>query len=446
MYKLIIIGSGPAGYVAAIRAGQMGMKTLVIEKDQVGGMCLNWGCIPSKALLDSAKFYHRLRQAKEFGIEGIDVGNLTFSWVAAVKRADKITRRLKKGIEMLFKKNAVETVFGEATIIDEHTVSVGDQQFKADYILIATGSRPAVKDYPLPAQKRIEIDTFIRSKELPGNIAIVGQSPTAMELAQLLTLIGKNISLLVPGERLIPMMDPELSKFAENQLKKDGVKLILNAKIKGATDHSIQTAGEEVTADVLLNAEMRQAILPPSQIKFEMNHGFLRVDEFFRTNYENIFAVGDVNGIKPLAHAASAQGINVVNRINGIKEVLEPEKIPINIYSKPEMAQVGLTEPEIKARGIEYKDNRFPMTANGKAMTEGQTEGYVRILSAKKYGEVLGVQIVAANATDLIAEAAAFIQMEGTVFDIAKIVHAHPTVSEVFMEAGFAGVEKAIHI
>ena len=445
-YKLIIIGAGPAGYVAAIRAGQMGIKTLVVEKSKIGGMCLNWGCIPSKALLESAKFYKRLEQAGDFGISGLDLTKISFDWPQAVKRAEKITARLQKGVEMLFKKNGVELLNGEAEIIDKNSVKVDKKKISAEYIFLASGSRPAVKKYPVSDSKRVEIDALLKMKDIPKNIAVIGQSPTAMEMAQLFRLIGKDVSLLVPGEWLLPMLDPELSLFAEKQLKKSGVKLLLNAEITGETKSEIMVGAEKVKADVLINSEMRVAILPPSKLKFEMKYDFMAVNEYFQTNYDNIYAIGDINGVKPLAHAASAQGINAVNHINGISEILNPERIPINIYSLPEIAQVGLTEPEIKARGIEYKDSRFPMTANGKAMTEGQTEGFVRILSDKKYGEVLGVQIVAANATDLIAEATATLQMEGTVFDIANVVHAHPTVSEVFMEAGFAGVDKAIHM
>lgn len=445
-YKLVIIGSGPAGYVAAIRAGQTGIKTVLIEKEKLGGMCLNWGCIPSKALLESAKLFRKLKKAKEFGIDGLNHEDLSFNWPESVQRAAKITERLQKGIAGLLKKNAVDTITGEATIIDKHRVEVNGKKISAEYIFIATGSRPAKIEYPFDKKKMVEIDTLLGMKKLPENIAVIGHSPTAMEMSQLLAMIGHNVSLLVPGENLLPMLDPVVSDFAGKQLKKYGVDVYLNAEISGDSKEGIRSGKNDIKADMVINSEMRTAILPPSKIKLEMNNRFLKVNKWFQTNYNNVFAIGDVNGIKPVAHAASAQGINAVNQINGVNEELDHNRIPINIYSEPEIAQVGLTEPQLKAKGIDYKDSRFPLTANGKAMTEGHPEGFVRILSEKLYGEVLGVQIVSANATDLIAEATAFMQMEGTVFDIAKVVHAHPTVSEVFMEAGFAGTGKPIHI
>ena len=445
-YKLIIIGAGPAGYVAAIRAGQTGIKTALIEKEKLGGMCLNWGCIPSKALLESAKFYKKMKLAKEFGIDGLNYDQLSFNWPESVQRAAKITDKLQKGIAHLLKKNEIDSISGEATIIDEHTVEVNGKKISSEYIFIATGSRPAKIDYPIDPKKIVEMDTLLGMKKLPKNIAVIGHSPTAMEMSQLLAMIGHRVSLLVPGEDLLPMLDPVVSDFAGKQLKKFGVDVYLNAKITGDIKNGIKSGKNEIKADFVINSEMRTAILPPAKIKFEMNNQFIKANKWFQTNYMNVFAIGDVNGILPVAHAASAQGINAVDQINGVNEVLDHERIPINIYSEPEIAQVGLTEPQLKARGIDFKDSRFPITANGKAMTEGHPEGFVRILSEKIYGEVLGVQIVSANATDLIAEATAFLQMEGTVFDIAKVVHAHPTVSEVFMEAGFAGTGKPIHI
>lgn len=445
-YKLLIIGAGPAGYVAAIRAGQTGIKTALIEKEKLGGMCLNWGCIPSKALLESAKFFRKMNDAEEFGIEGIKLEELLFNWQKGVSRAAKITAKLQKGIVQLLKKNSVQSITGEATILDQNTVMVNNKKISAEYIFIATGSRPARRGYPVKDKKVVEIDDLLKMKSLPQNIAVKGAGPTAMEMSQLLSIIGKNVSLLVPGPDLLPMLDPLISDYAKKQLEKYGVKVYFNAEITEDRAGEVVAGKHKIPADIVVNSQMRKAVIPAAKIKLETENGFLKVNKWFQTSYNNIFAIGEVNGLKFLAHASSAQGINAVNQINGINEVLDQERIPINLYSEPEIAQVGLTEPQLKARGIQYTDSRFPLTANGKAMTEGHAEGFVRILSEKLHGEVLGVQIAASNATDLIAEATAFVQMEGTVFDIAKVVHAHPTVSEVFMEAGFAGTGKPIHI
>jgi dihydrolipoamide dehydrogenase len=443
-YNLAIIGGGPAGYVAAIRAGQMGLKTVLIEQAKMGGMCLHWGCIPSKALIESAKLYKRIGAAKTFGITGIDPKGMSFDWAAGVQRAARISTRLQKGIEGLLKKNGVEVIAEKASIESATTIKAGKNVIEAEYIAIATGSRPEKVAYK--TSKIIEIDDLFAQTEVPQNIAIIGKSPTALELAQMFNMVGKKVSLLVRDDNFLPMLDNHLSDFALKQLKKNRIAVLFDVKEIEDTADGIKVNNTDIKADIVINSEMRKGVIPENKVGLKEESGFLLCDEHFATSTGNIFAIGDVNGLKPLAHAASAMGINVANQVNGVKEILELDKIPINIYSFPEITQVGLTEERIKASGIAYKDSLFPMSANGKAMTEGQSEGFVRILSETRYGEVLGVQIVADNATDLVAEATAILQMEGTVFDIGKVVHAHPTVSEIFMEAGMAGADKAIHI
>ncbi len=449
MYDLIIIGSGPAGYVAAIRAGQMGLKTAIIEKNVIGGMCLNWGCIPSKAIMESAKLFSKIgKESVRFGIEGIDKKALSFNWNKAIKRSDGIVKRLTTGVGFLLKKNGVEIVEGEARIDSSTTVLVNNRLLEAKNILIATGS----KSPKIISNDNIVVEpkeTF-QNRELPTNIVVVGGTPVAIELAQAFHLIGKKVSIVVPAEELMPFADQYIINHILARLKKDRIKIYYDQAIPSTdgqySNGKLILGDEEIDCDIIFNAQRRKAILPESAIDIDLDKdGYIQVDENCETNVKGIFAVGDVNGLSYYAHIGSAQGMHVVNYIQGIKQKLDLKKYPLNMYTVPEAAQIGLTEKEIKEQELDYKISEFPMSANGKALTEGNTEGFVRILSENKYGEVLGVQIIAPNATDMIAEAAAYMEMEATIYDVAQTVHAHPTVSEVFMEAGFEAVDKAIH-
>jgi len=428
-YDLIIIGSGPAGYVAAIRAGQVGLKTAIIEKDAIGGMCLNWGCIPTKALIESAKFYNRLNDAAEFGIEGIDLKKLDFNWPKAVERAYKVVNKLTNGVEFLLKKNGVETIMGEAEIVGEHEISVNNRTIEAENIIIATGSLPE----RIPGEgSNLDIRALYKMKELPESIAVYGHGPVSVELAQLFNLLGTKTYLITEHEKtLIPQGDQYLNDFILRKLKGQGIKIQKNLPSKDVP---------------ILNASIRKAILPAIQPDIDLtDDGFVQTNLNLQTSVPNIYAIGDVNGRSYLAHVGSAQGVFAVNHIKGIEKRMDIRSYPLNIYTVPEMAQIGFTEQELQEEGVEYKVSEMPLSINGKALTEGDTEGVVRILSEKKLGEVMGVQIIGPNATDMIAEAAAFIEMEATIYDVARTVHAHPTVSEVFMETGMEALDKAIH-
>jgi dihydrolipoamide dehydrogenase len=448
-YDLIIIGSGPAGYVAAIRAGQLGMKTAIIEKEEIGGMCLNWGCMPSKALIESAKLYRKIiNDSDKFGIEGIDKKQISFNYGKAVKRADTIVRKLTKGVEFLLKKNNIEIIKGFAKIVSQNSITVENRNIEAENIIIATGSKsPKIIDNT--GNIVVEIKNLFTQREIPENIVIIGNDSVSIELAQFFSMINKNVTFLVTGERIMPLADEYLSNYLLNIFKKEKINLIFNTDIHTVDSNykngELTINGNTVKCNILINAKTRESVIPESEIKFELENGYLKTDDDCKTNFPNIFAVGDVNGKSHFAHIGSAQGLHAVNLIKGIKQKLDLKKYPLNMYSVPEMAQIGQTEMELKNQNVDYKISEFPLSANGKAMTEGNTEGFVRILSEKKYGEVLGVQIVAPNATDMIAEASAFMQLESTIYDVAQTVHAHPTISEVFMEAGFEGVDGAIH-
>lgn len=432
LYDLIIIGAGPAGYVAAIRAGQSGLKTLIIDKQYIGGMCLNWGCIPSKALLESAKLYHRMQSAAEFGITGIEAEKLGFDWPQALKRAGGVVSKLSRGIEYLWKKNAVEFIKAEAKIISPTQVEADNRVFDTKHIIIATGSRPAPAN-EMP--KIIGIEALLKLPELPLKPIIYGNGAIALEMAQFFNLLGRKPIIIATSEPLIPDLDDYLNAYVDKRLKKDKISKLSVNDIK-IDKKKIFHADKELDFDAVINCSWRNAILPESKIVIKTEEGYIKTDAEYRTNHSNIFAAGDVNGKSYLAHAASAQAVRIVDIINGKADMDENNQYPLNIYSDPEIAQIGFTEAELREKGIEYKSSEYSLSANGKALAEGASEGFIRLLFETRYSQVLGVQIVAPNATDMIAEAAVLMELEGTVYDLARTVHAHPTVAEVFMDVG----------
>ncbi len=445
-YDIVIIGSGPGGYVSAIRAGQVGMKVALIEKDVIGGMCLNWGCIPSKAMIESAKLFQRiLKDAVKFGIEGIDKKLISFNYTKAHQRSNSIVKRLTKGVEFLLKKNNVDIIIGQGKIINKNSVSVNNRLLETENIMISTGAKFISVNSAL--ENVVTIKEFFALKEIPAKIIIFGYDAPSVEIAQMLAMLNKEVYLFVPNDRIMPMADRFLSDYMLKILNKNKVKVFTNVDFENLKFDKkiVEIADERIEYEMIVNLGQREAIIPEMEIDLEMEKGFIRTDLDLRTNYPNIYAVGDVNGKSRFAHIASAEGLFVINSLKGVKSELEFEKYPLNMYTVPEMAQIGKTEQELEELNVDYKISEFSLAANGKALAEGTNEGLVRILSENKYGEVLGVQIVADHATDLISEAAAFMQLESTVYDVAKTVHAHPTISEAFMEAGFEGADMAIH-
>jgi len=445
-YDLIIIGAGPAGYVAAIRAGQVGLKTALIEKKHIGGMCLNWGCVPTKAIIESGKFYHKLNQAEDFGVKGIDTDKLKFDWEQATNRANKIVGRLSKGIEYLLKKNAVDVIEGEAVINGKGSVTVANRNLECEHIIIATGSYPKAVPGNFNKDAIVEVENLFKTKDLPESIVLYGRGPSVAELSQFFSFIGKKVTLILNHDCLIHDADQYLSDYLYKKLKAQKIVIIHANEIKSFEKGVLTIGDNKIKCDKIINVSFRQAVVPVSKHELRLNaDGFIETDDNLMTNIDGVYAIGDVNGRSYLAHTASAQGIWVVNLIKGIQNQLNLKLYPLNVYTSPEIAQIGYSEKELKEMGYQLKINEYPLTANAKALAEGSNEGFVRILSEEKYGQVLGVQIVAEHATDMIAEAGAYMQLEGTVYDIAQSIHAHPTISEIFMEAGFDAIDKAIH-
>jgi len=431
-YDLIIIGSGPAGYVAAIRAGQTGLKTLVIDKQYVGGMCLNWGCIPSKSLLESAKLYAKIKKASDFGITGLEPAELGFDWQKALSRTGQVVKKLSRGIEYLWKKNGVEYLRAEAKVLSATQVEAGNSIYEAKHIMVATGSRPAKLE---GLKQVVELDELLQLEALPQKILLYGRGSILFEQASLLSMLDKEVQIVYSALPMIPGLDEHLESYVLKKLKKDKIKLHSETDLQ-IVDGIFTLEGQPLDYDILLNCSFRKAVLPQMPSGLELDKGFIKVDANFQSTIPGIYAVGDVNGLSFLAHTASAQGLAVVNHIQGKTEAADLSLSPLNIYSYPEIAQVGKTEAMLKAEAIDYKAAEYQLTANGKAQTEGSADGFLRLLYEDKYKQVLGVQIVSEHATDMIAEAAILMQMEGTIYELAGTIHAHPTVSEVFMELG----------
>ncbi len=446
-YDVVIIGAGPAGYVAAIRAGQVGLKTAIIEKIYMGGMCLNWGCIPTKALLESAKVFNKVKVAEEFGVDGIEVDKLSFNWEKAKARSNRISRKLSGGVSYLLKKNGVDVISGTAKLGADHTILVDDKIITAKNIIIATGSKPKAMDKSLSNAPIVEMEKLFELELIPENIVVTGNHVSSVEMAQFFKLIGKKVTLIANSDYFMAGLDDYLITTVTKKLKSENIDLILNAYPEKFENGEIHIGGFNIKCDLLVNCNSRKAIFPESEIPLELTErGFIKTSDSFETSIKGVYAIGDVSGKSFVAHVASAQGIHIINFIKGIKGNFDSTTYPINMYTIPEMSQIGMTEQAIKDEGIEYKISEFPLSVNGKAMIEGNTEGFIRMISDKKYGQILGIQIVAANATDMIAEAGAFMNLEATIYDVAKTIHAHPTVSEIYMEAGFEAIDKAIHL
>jgi dihydrolipoamide dehydrogenase len=446
-YDLIVIGAGPGGYVAAIRASQLGMKTAIVEKAHMGGMCLNWGCVPARRFMESARAFERVKDSALFGIDGVDVNVVRFNWKRAAAEKDKIVSKLVKGVEFLMKRNKIDVISGEAKLVGGTQVVVGSEKREAGKIIIATGSRPDRTPVAmLPAELVIEVDDFFARETIPDRIVVAGGDTVACEMASLLALIGKQVTMVAPETRLMGWLDESLSGFVIDKFKKSGVRVLLGAAFMTGSKDSVAVAGEKIECDVIVNCSRRKAVLPLLEnTYFDVENDAIAVNDFMQTGVPSVYAVGDVTG-QIFAHVASAQAMCAVNHIAGLKEPVDMRRTPVTIFMDPEIGSVGQTEDQLRAAGVEYIKGEFPMSVNSKALVEGNVEGFVKILAEPHYGEVLGVHVVAERATDLISEAVMCMKTEGTLDDLTRVVHAHPTVSETFLEAGFKAAGKPLHM
>jgi dihydrolipoamide dehydrogenase len=461
-YDLIVIGSGPGGYVAAIRASQLGMKVGVVEKSELGGVCLNWGCIPTKALLKSANVFEYLSHAKDYGIS-ID-GEAKADFPAMVKRSRDVAAGMSKGIQYLFKKNKIDHIEGFGKVLPGKKVEVKSEdgkttEYTASHIIIATGARS--RELPNLKQDGKKIIGYRKAMVLdkqPESMVVVGSGAIGSEFAYFYNAIGTKVTLVEYMPAIVPVEDEDVSKQLERSFKKAGMKVMTKSSVEEVDTSGekckvkIKTAkGEEtVEADIVLSAvgistNIEGIGLEETGIKVEKDK--IVVDEFYRTNVEGYYAIGDVVSGQALAHVASAEGILCVEKIAGHNpEPINYNNIPGCTYCSPEVASVGYSEKAAKEAGFELKVGKFPFSASGKASAAGNKDGFVKVIFDAKYGELLGVHMIGSNVTEMIAEAVVARKLETTGHEIIKAVHPHPTMSEAMMEATAAAYDEVIHI
>lgn len=460
-FDLIIIGSGPGGYVAGIRAGQLGLKTAVVEKDpKLGGTCLHRGCIPTKALLHTASMLDEIREA---GSLGIQVGEPTLDVPKAQERKRKVVDSNARGIEGLFKKNKVTWLHGLGRMAGPNEVVVegpeGAQSYGARFVIIATGSVP--RDIPsavADGQRVLNSDHILELERVPKTLAVLGAGAVGTEFASIYHSFGTKVTLIEMLPRVLPIEDEEVSAELEKALRRRGIKCMTGTKMtryeptESGVRLELEKGGttETLEAELLLSAIGRRPVtenLGLEALGVELERGYVKVNGLMQTAVPHIYAIGDVVNTPWLAHVASAEGILAVEHMAGQHaKPLNYERVPSCTYCEPEVASVGLTEAKARERGYDVKVGKFPFTALGKAKIIGKGVGFVKIVREAKYDEVLGVHIIGAHATDLIAEACAVLQLEGTNEELIRTIHAHPTLSEAVMEAAHAAAGAAIHI
>jgi dihydrolipoamide dehydrogenase len=461
-YDLIVIGSGPGGYVAAIRAAQLGLKTAIVEKENLGGVCLNWGCIPTKALLKSAQVFEYIQHSAEYGITTSE-SKPDFS--AMIKRSRSVADSNSKGIQFLMKKNKIEVIEGTGKLKKDGRVEVKNTagkitDYAAKHIILATGARS--RELPHIRQDGKKIigyrEAMILDKQ-PDSMVVMGSGAIGMEFAYFYSALGTKVTIVEFLENLLPREDKDVSKEMERIFRKKGINVLTSTSVE-----SVDTKGKKVIAnikkkdgtadklecDVLLSAvgiTTNIEGLGLEELGVKTDKGLVVVDDYYRTNVPGIYAIGDIVKGPALAHVASAEGIICVEKIAGKNpEPLDYNNIPSCTYTSPEVASVGLTEEQAKEKGIEIKVGKFPFSASGKAKAGGHTEGFVKVIFDAKYGEWLGCHMVGANVTEMIAEVVAARKLETTGHEIIKTVHPHPTMSEAIMEATAAAYGEVIHL
>lgn len=461
-YDVVIIGGGTGGYVAAIRASQLGLKAAVVEKGKLGGTCLHAGCIPSKALLRSAEVYANTRNAEEFGVIAPEVG-LDFSKVQA--RKEGITSRLFKGVQHLMKKGKIDVYEGKGSILEPRDVLVemnNEEQkiiLNSRNILIATGSRPrTLPGLEADGQYVMTSDEALQMEELPDSIIIVGGGVIGIEWASMLVDFGLKVTVIEYADRILPTEDKDVSKEVQRLMKKKGVKIVTGAKvlqetldIGGGVSIKAEHKGKETpfSADKLLVSVGRLPNVEGMGLEnttIEMDRGFIRTNEYYQTNELNIYAIGDVIGGLQLAHVASHEGIIAIEHMAGENpSPLDSTLVSKCVYSKPEVASVGLTEDEAKEKGYQVKIGKFSFRAIGKALVFGESDGFVKLVIEEQSNKLLGAHMVGPHVTDMITEAGLARVLNATAMDIAHTIHPHPTLSEAIGEAALAVYGKEIH-
>jgi dihydrolipoamide dehydrogenase len=461
---IAVLGGGPGGYVAAIRSAQLGFNTIVIDKDNLGGICLNWGCIPTKSLLKNAEIFDQIKHhGNDFGIK---TSGLEFDFNRIIKRSRDISERISKNVELLVKKNKVDRIRGFGKLTSKNKIEITDhsgkaiESVKADKIIIATGAYPrSIPAIPVDKKNVITSTEAMILDKLPKELVVIGGGAIGVEFAYFYSVLGTKVTIIEMMKNILPIEDEEISKTLEKNFKKRGITILTNstaekAEVKGnkvVLTANVDGEKKDLSAEKVLNAigvvgNVEGIGLEELGIDIEKSRIKVNKDTY-ETNVSGIFAIGDVIGPPWLAHVASAEGIHCVERINGLNHpAINYNNIPGCTYCQPQVASVGLTEANAKAEGYNIKVGKFPFMASGKAFAIGEREGLVKLIFDEKYGEILGGHIIGSEATEMIAEIALARSLEATGESLIKIIHAHPTLSEAIMEAAANAYGEAIHI
>ena len=459
-HDVVILGSGPGGYVTAIRASQLGFNTAIIEKESLGGICLNWGCIPTKALLKSAEVYEYLNHAESYGIE---VENFSKNFEKVIQRSRNVAGTMSKGVNFLMKKNKIKvyTGFGKLEVDKTITVTNDEQKttIKATHIILATGARSRdIDSLKKDGEKIIGYRKAMVLEKQPNEMIIVGSGAIGIEFAYFYNSMGTKVTLVEYAENIAPNEDKDISKELEKILKKSGINILCSSKVTGSkingekVDVTIENKKETLTisGDVVLSAVGIKSNIEGigiEELGIEVENDKIKVDNYYKTNIENIYAIGDVVSGPALAHVASAEGITCIENIKGLKpNPIDYNNIPGCTYCKPEVASVGYTEEKAINEGYDIKVGKFPFSASGKAQASGQSNGFVKVIFDSKYGEWLGCHMIGSNVTEMISEAVVGRKLETTAHEVLKAIHPHPTMSEAVMEAVADAYDEVIHL
>lgn len=457
-----VLGGGPGGYVAAIRAAQLGHSVAVVEREDLGGICVKWGCIPTKALLRSAELYETFQNAEEYGLTVKEVG---YDFKKVIQRSRRVSKKQIKGVEYLFKKNNIEYIKGSGKFTDAHTLEVdlteGDEKatVEAEHIIVATGARPGqIPGVEIDGEKVISSKEAMNLDEQPESLIVMGAGAIGVEFAYFYNAFGTEVTVVEMMDSLVPVEDEEISNELGKAFKKAGIDVKISTKVesvkttKNGVEVTVSKDGEEETlkADKALMAIGVQGNVENIGLKdlgVEIEKGHIVADEYYKTNVDGVYAIGDVIGPPWLAHVASKEGVICVEGFSGKNPVtLDYDLIPGCTYCQPQIASIGLTEQEAKDQGYDVKVGKYQFRPNGKAVASGETEGFVKMVIDNKYGEILGTHIIGAEATELIAEVGVAKSLEATWKELHNTVHAHPTLSEVIEEATGAAFDEAIHL
>ena len=460
-YDIIVLGSGPGGYVTAIRASQLGLKTAIVEKESLGGVCLNWGCIPTKALIKSAQVFEYLKHAEDYGLK---VKEYDKDFDAVVNRSRAVADTMSKGVQFLLKKNKIDVIMGYGSLLPGKKIQVkaedgSEQELSAQNIIIATGARSReLPSLPQDGKKVIGYRKAMTLEKQPKKLIVVGSGAIGVEFAYFYNAMKTEVTLIEYQPRIVPVEDEEISKQMERSFKKSGIKIMTSAEVtsvdtggKGVKATVKTKKGEEVVeADVVLSAvgiKTNIENIGLETVGIATDRDKILVNDFYQTNIPGYFAIGDITAGQALAHVASAEGILCVEKIAGQHvEPLDYGNIPGCTYSSPEIASVGLTEAQAKEQGLDIKVGKFPFSASGKAQASGTAEGFIKVIFDAKYGEWLGCHMIGAGVTDMIAEAVLGRKLETTGHEVLKTVHPHPTMSEAMMEAVADAYDEVIHL